>query len=133
MIYGSRSNGNQHGLVFTKPLVVEFMLDRIGYVSTSDLSKKVIVEPSAGDGAFAIKIIERLHVSSKTFRFSFQEALSNIRLYELDVNMAELLSERICLKLAELSATLPETLIQPFDFLLADPIHCDFVIGNPPM
>ena len=132
MIYGSRTNGNQHGLVLTKPSVVEFMLDRIGYVSTSDLSSKVVVEPAAGDGAFAIKIIERLHASSKIFGFSFQEALSNIRLYELNSNMAELLSERISLKLAELSATLPETLIQPFDFLLADPIHSDFVIGNPP-
>ena len=132
MIYGNRSNGNQHGLVLTKPLVVEFMLDRIGYVSTSDLSSKIIVEPAAGDGAFAIKIIERLHASSKIFAFSFQEALSNIRLYELDSMMSELLSERISLKLVEFSATLPKTLIHTCDFLLAEAVPCDFVVGNPP-
>ena len=132
MIYGNRSNGNQHGLVLTKPSVVEFMLDRIGYVSTSDLSSKIIVEPAAGDGAFAIKIIERLHASSKIFGFSFQEALSNIKLYELDSTMSKLLSQRISLKLVEFSATLPKTLIHTADFLVAEAVPCDFVVGNPP-
>ncbi len=95
MIYGKRSNGNHHGLVLTKPLVVDVMLDRIGYVSSSDLSKKLIVEPAAGDGAFAVSIIDRLFDSSKNFNFSFQNALSNIKLYEIDYKMSELLTNRI--------------------------------------
>ena len=55
MIYGTRSNGNNHGLVLTKPLVVEKMLDLVDYVAASDLSKHRITEPSAGDGAFAVR------------------------------------------------------------------------------
>lgn len=132
MIYGTRSNGNHHGLVLTKPLVVDMMLDRIGYVSSSDLSKKIVIEPAAGDGAFAVSIIDRLFESSKNFKFSFQEALCNIRLYEIDSCMSKLLTNRIKSKLDELSVILPKTLIQTTDFLLAETIPCDIVIGNPP-
>ena len=132
MIYGSRSNGNHHGLVLTKPLVVDFMLDRIGYISSTDLREKVVAEPAAGDGAFAIAIIDRLFESSRNFGFSFQKALSNIKLYEIDCKMSELLTTRIKLRLDELSVILPKTMIQTTDFLLAESIPCDIVIGNPP-
>ena len=132
MIYGSRSNGNHHGLVLTKPLVVDIMLDRIGYVPSSDLSKKVVIEPAAGDGAFAIAIIDRLFESSKNFDFSFQKALSNIKLYEIDTKMSELLTNRIQSRLVGLSVILPKTMIQTTDFLLAESVPCDIVIGNPP-
>ena len=132
MIYGSRSNGNHHGLVLTKPLVVDFMLDRIGYISSTDLREKVVAEPAAGDGAFAIAIIDRLFESSRNFGFSFQKALSNIKLYEIDSKMSELLTTRIKSRLVELSVILPKTMIQTTDFLLAELIPCDIVIGNPP-
>jgi len=49
--------------VITKPLVVEKMLDLVGYVATRDLSKVLITEPSAGDGAFAVLIIKRLFIT----------------------------------------------------------------------
>lgn len=132
MIYGTRSNGNHHGLVLTKPFVVDIMLDRIGYIPSSDLSKKIIIEPAAGDGAFAISIIDRLYESSIKFNFSFQNALSNIRFYEIDNYMSELLTKRILSRLDELSAFLPQAMIQTTDFLLAETIPCDVVIGNPP-
>ena len=132
MIYGSRSNGNHHGLVLTKPLVVDVMLDRIGYIPSTDLSKKVVIEPAAGDGAFAIAIIDRLFESSKNFDFSFQKALSNVKLYEIDSKMSELLTNRIQSRLVELSVILPKTMIQTTDFLLAESVPCDIVIGNPP-
>jgi len=132
MIYGTRSNGNNHGLVLTKPLVVEKMLDLVGYVATIDLSKLRITEPSAGDGAFAVLIINRLFTSSIKFGFNFQEALSNITLYEIDPEMVKMLSERIDATLKQLSASRPETMIRCEDYLLSASTPCDIVIGNPP-
>ena len=132
MIYGTRSNGNNHGLVLTKPLVVEKMLDLAGYSATIDLSKLRITEPSAGDGAFAISILNRLHASSIKFGFNFQEALSNITLYELDPVMVDMLSERIDEALKQISAIRPESMIRCEDYLLCASTPSDIVIGNPP-
>lgn len=67
--YGIRSNGGQHGDVFTKPCVVNFMLDLVGYTSDRDLSYVSITEPSCGEGEFIIEIIRRLAESSKKFGF----------------------------------------------------------------
>ena len=61
MIYGSRSNGKLHGIVMTKQSVVEVILDRISYLPSVDLRKIQIVEPAAGNGAFAIEIVKRLY------------------------------------------------------------------------
>lgn len=132
MRYGVRSNGSQHGLVFTKPIIVETMLDKVGYVPTTDLRHKVIVEPSAGNGAFALAIISRLFESSKHFNFSFQDALSNLRFYEIDQEVAIQLTKRLQNKLTEYSASLPEYMVQNVDFLLAKVEKCDIVVGNPP-
>lgn len=132
MIYGIRSNGNNHGLVLTKPLVVEKMLDLSGYVFEKDLSKLRITEPSAGDGAFAVIIINRLYSSSIKYGFNFQEALSNITLYEIDPEMVDMLSVRIDATLKQLSACRPETMIICEDFLLCNSALSDIVIGNPP-
>lgn len=65
--YGIRSNGGQHGDVFTKPEVVEFMLDEAGYKASDNLSSISIMEPSCGEGEFIIEIIRRL----KTILFDF--------------------------------------------------------------
>jgi hypothetical protein len=132
MIYGTRSNGNNHGLVITKPLVVEKMLDLVGYVATRDLSKVLITEPSAGDGAFAVLIIKRLFISSNDFGFCFQDSLSNIKLYEIDPEMVALLSDRIDKTLEHLSAYRPETMIHCGDYLLSNSVQSDIIAGNPP-
>jgi adenine-specific DNA-methyltransferase len=132
MIYGVRSNGNQHGLVLTKSIVVETMLDKAGYIASRDLSSIKILEPAAGDGAFAISIVNRLYESSKKFHFSFQDALSNIYLYEIDQSMASALKRRITSRLKSLSHVLPKSMITTADFLLSDVPNVDVVIGNPP-
>ncbi len=132
MIYGTRSNGNSHGLVLTKPLVVEFMLDRAGFKAKSDLRDIKVIEPAAGDGAFAIEIIDRLYLSSLEFNFSFQQALSNLTFFEIDEKMAGILNERVRYKLNDYSASIPEGLIRVEDFLLSKTNKCDLVIGNPP-
>lgn len=132
MIYGIRSNGNSHGLVLTKPIVVETMLDSVGYTSNHDLRDIKVIEPSAGDGAFAIKIIERLYDSSLKYDFSFQKALSNLIFFELDIEMAILLRDRIESTLNKYTTFVPDDLIRVEDFLLSKSDKCDLIIGNPP-
>ncbi len=131
MIYGNRSNGNRHGLVLTKPIVVEAMLDRVGYEPHRDLSKIKVIEPAAGDGAFAIEIIDRLYKSSLNFDFCFQKTLSNLTFFELDPEMAALLRERLASTLTKYQTLLPD-LIRIEDFLLSKADRCDLIIGNPP-
>ena len=46
------------GQVFTPHWVVGLILDRVGYKGVSVLEKKIF-EPSAGEGAFLIEIVER--------------------------------------------------------------------------
>lgn len=132
MIYGQRSNGNDHGIVLTKPVIVTFMLNRIGYEPDRDLSELRIIEPASGDGAFAIEIIDRLYSSSLKYQFSFQEALENLEFYELDYRMSNLLTERIRSRLTQYSALLPDGLIKTEDFLASKAKKCDYIIGNPP-
>lgn len=132
MIYGVRSNGNKHGLVLTKPIVVETMLDRVGYTQNQDLRDIKVIEPSAGDGAFAIKIIERLYYSSLKFDFCFQKALSSLTFFELDNEMGFLLRERIESALKNYATVIPNDLIRIEDFLLSKSDKCDLIIGNPP-
>lgn len=132
MIYGVRSNGKKHGLVLTKPIVIETMLDRVRYTQNHDLRAIKVIEPSAGDGAFAIEIIERLYHSSLKFGFSFQKALSNLMFFELDSEMGVLLRERIESTLNKYTTVVPDNLIRIEDFLLSKSDNCDLIIGNPP-
>lgn len=132
MIYGARSNGNHHGLVITRPEVVNFMLDRVNYIESNDLRNIIVIEPAAGDGAFAIEIIDRLYNSSKRFGFSFEKALANIVFYELDSQMAAKLKTRISEKLEQRHISIPPNLVIQEDFLISNPQKCDLIIGNPP-
>lgn len=132
MRYGTRSNGNQHGLVLTKPFIVCKMLDFIGYDERFDLSNTRVLEPAAGEGAFAIEIISRLYKSSRKFGFDFSHALKNICLFEIDEVFSRRLLERIKSELINLSIknSLPQIYIQ--DYLISEVGTFDLVIGNPP-
>lgn len=132
MIYGVRSNGKKHGLVLTKSMVVEAMLDRVNYTSSRDLRNIKVIEPAAGDGAFAIEILERLYSSSLNFDFSFEQALSKLIFFELDEEVGELLKVKIYSLLKKLSIGMPEGLIRIEDFLLSKTEKCDLIVGNPP-
>ena len=97
MNHGKRANGKAHGVVNTKVSVVKKMLDLVGYKGNKDLSKIKILEPSAGNGAFAIEIITRLYESSNKYGFNFNLALSNIYLCELNEQIANELQDNLSL------------------------------------
>jgi len=68
-----RKNGRNHGEVFTKLNVVNYILDEVGYLSSKNLKNTLILEPASGQGSFAIEIINRLVESSINFHFDFNE------------------------------------------------------------
>lgn len=127
------SSFSELGVVFTKSEIVEGMLDLLNYRSDRDLSQIRILEPSAGDGAFALKIIQRLLDSSKKIGFSLDQALSNVVLYEIDPRKANTLCNSIRNLFASYGVRKdPNELIIVGDFLLAEQQRFDIIIGNPP-
>lgn len=72
--YRTRNSGRQHGDVFTKPEVVGFMLDEVGYIASANLSDISIMEPSCGEGEFVVEIVKRLKKSSVLWGFDLNKA-----------------------------------------------------------
>lgn len=127
-----------HGEVFTKRWIVNSMLDLIGYTSDRDLSKLRLVEPSVGDGAFIIPIIERLLVSAQKYGAKSDDLHSSIFGMDVQIRHVEECRKKVrnlILKYGfdDIADSLVESWIQPGDFLLEEiPGEVDFVIGNPP-
>ena len=128
-LYGERKSGGQHGDVFTSPIVVRFMLDKVGYTSDIDLSHISILEPSCGDGEFVEEIAKRLIQSADRFGFDANEAFCrNVRAYDIDKEKIEKCRNRVC----HLGIVFSENSIQVADFLKAEVERTDIVVGNPP-
>ncbi|WP_286194517.1 Eco57I restriction-modification methylase domain-containing protein [Synechococcus sp. CCY 0621] len=130
------------GAVFTKPEVVNFILDLSGYKATSDLSQLRILEPSFGGGDFLIPAIKRLlgswriHKSRNPTRMELQDSIVAFELHKKTFEdtrdaIRELLTQE---GITEKDAgPLVNKWLQNDDYLLA-PIEgrFDFVVGNPP-
>ena len=57
----SKSTGAESlGAIFTRPEVVDFILDLAGYTEDKALHKKRLLEPSFGAGDFLVPIVKRL-------------------------------------------------------------------------
>lgn len=127
LLYGERKNGGQHGDVFTSPLVVQFMLDKVGYTPNNDLSSIRILEPSCGNGEFVEEIAKRLIVSSRLYGFDPVEAFEkNVCAFDIDAEKVSKCRTRI----AQLGMN--SNNIQVEDFLKTDIEEMDIVVGNPP-
>ena len=127
-IYGKRSSGGEHGDVFTSPAVVCFMLDKVGYTAHLDLRNVSILEPSCGEGEFVVEIATRLLLSAARFHFDAEEAfLRNVCACDMDANKIAVCRERI----SQLGIKSTEN-IMVADFLKADLVKTDIVVGNPP-
>ena len=130
----------EHGEVFTRRWVVEFILDIVGYRADEDLGASVIVEPSCGHGAFMVPIVERLAQSCARSGRSLRDLDHAIQGFDLLEHNAEHTRKAVLDKLLELGEPLDvaERLsgqwVLTDDFLLADHrgFEADFVVGNPP-
>ena len=58
-LYGERSSGEAHGVVLTKPHVVELILTLAGYTSDRDLPSMTLLEPACGHGVFVVLAVGR--------------------------------------------------------------------------
>lgn len=130
-IYGTRSNGGQHGDVFTKPCVVSYMLNLVEYTSDRDLSRVSITEPSCGEGEFIIEIIRRLAESARKFGFDLNETFhKHVSASDIDGQKVLVCIERIKDEFPEI--TNPGLRIFVEDYLLTNHEPVDIIIGNPP-
>jgi hypothetical protein len=79
------------GVVYTKPWIVELMLDLAGYSADRDLVSAHAVEPSAGEGAFLISMALRLIRSCKRQKRKILECKGSLLAYELEDESADIL------------------------------------------
>src|SRR5262249_17600647 len=80
--------GEPKGVVYTKPWVVDLILDLAGYRPEQDLAGRYVVEPSAGEGAFFGPMVRRLLASVRQYGRSLSDARFALHAYELDEGSA---------------------------------------------
>ncbi len=137
--YGARASGATHGVVLTKPHVVELILDLAGYTADRDLSSVPLLEPACGEGAFLRVAVARLMRSARRLRRKTSELTDAIVAYDIDPAhvattrkaVREILIASGCSP--KVAAALAGSWVREGDFLLAsEPARFGAVIGNPP-
>ncbi len=128
--YGIRSNGLNHGDVFTSSEVVQFMLDSIGYISEVDLSHSFILEPSFGNGEFLLEIFSRITESAK------KHGYNPVEVFQKCVFGSEIDREKYEKCISRLRILMPDCPLDNLrneDFLMSNwKQNFDFIVGNPP-
>jgi methylase of polypeptide subunit release factors len=132
------------GAVFTRPEIVDLILDLAGYVpSAGSLSTRTILEPSCGDGAFLDAILTRL-IDSERHHFGsidWEVPSLNSAIRAVDISAASLEKARILIVDRLSGAGCPDvraiqlanTWAVHTDFLLKEwESQFSFVVGNPP-
>ena len=133
------ASGTERGAVFTRPEVVDFMLDLAGYTADRPLWKLRLLEPSFGGGDFLLRALDRLLASAARDRVSakhLRTALCGVELHHQSFNET---AEKVRAMLLSAgyspreSASLTDSWLIHADFLL-EPLAADFdlIIGNPP-
>jgi hypothetical protein len=128
------------GVVYTKPWVVDLILDLVGYRAAADLATMVAVEPAAGEGAFLVRMVRRLLASLQLHGRSIDEARRALLAYELDSEASAWTRELIAKELVaagiagrEAERTAAGWIIEG-DYLLSSTSapRADVIVGNPP-
>jgi hypothetical protein len=138
----SRGGIEARGAIFTRPEVVDFILDLVGYTEDQPLHQKRLLEPSFGGGDFLLSVIGRLlaawRVSNNSGSVVEQlgDAIRAIELHrETFVATRTAVVER--LKNEGISGQAATAIVDRWlvqgDYLLV-PLNgqFDFVVGNPP-
>lgn len=131
----------ERGAVFTRPEVVNFLLDLTGYRSDRPLDQLRLLEPSIGQGDFLLPAIDRLITAWQAglnYRdvTVLQDALRGVELHQdTFAHTRSLVIERLIqhgLRAAQ-ATQLADVWLIAGDFLLAEiPGRFHVVIGNPP-
>lgn len=137
--YGSRSSGETHGVVLTKPHIVELILDLVDYQPERDLSKMRLLEPSCGHGAFLVPAVQRLLLSAERHGRTPSELDAALLAVDVDPAHVEATRKSVMgvLGAAGIAGVTAKRLVERWvvcaDFLLTPiAVGVDFIVGNPP-
>ncbi|WP_233216447.1 Eco57I restriction-modification methylase domain-containing protein [Blastopirellula marina] len=130
----------ERGAVFTKPAIVDFILDLTGYQEADRLFEKRFLEPSFGHGSFLLPALRRLLSSWQQSGTSDPGSLeSSVFAIELHQDSYEKTRSAVMALLGEfglarrVAVRLVDHWLVQGDFLLKRiPGQFDFVVGNPP-
>ena len=133
----------QVSAIYTKPEIVNFILDVAGYSEDARIFEKRLLEPGCGDCGFLTEIITRLVKSYTRYGGRLENAATELAhcIVAVDIDASVIskchTSVQITLEqlgLAEIdAATLAEQWLMNADFLLYPwNEEFDFVVGNPP-
>ncbi|PCC71274.1 TaqI-like C-terminal specificity domain-containing protein [Nannocystis exedens] len=136
------TDASERGAVFTRPEVVEALLDLAGYTADRPLHAWSVLEPSFGAGDFLSAIVERLLAACAKAGLGPEDARklgSAVRGVEVHAESFERTRERVRARLRRWGASgrdatrLSDAWLLRGDFLLA-PLAgpFDVVVGNPP-
>ena len=129
----------EHGEVFTRPWVVDLILDLVGYTANRDLARVTIVEPACGSGAFLGPLVARLSASCRQRQRPLTDAAEALRAFDLlpaNVEKARALVRHVLVEDGwpdDDAESLAKGWVKVADYLLrpADG-DVDLVVGNPP-
>ena len=137
--YGARTSGETHGVVLTKPHVVNLILDLAGYTKDRDLTSLRLLEPACGEGAFLVPAVDRLMQAARRLGVKAEKLKDAVQAFDVD-------SEHVARSRRAVESVLREhgvsektardlatSWILKEDFLLASQTpRFDVVVGNPP-
>lgn len=120
--------------------MVDFLLDLAGYTADANLLDAIAVEPSAGDGAFLVRMAERLVASCRRQNRSLQECRRSLIAYELDDRSAKAAKQAVVSALTAISVPSDCAAMLAFEWVRTGDYlfeafrlpKANFVIGNPP-
>ncbi len=137
--YGTRSSGETHGVVLTKPHVVSLILDLTGYTTDADVTALSLLEPACGQGAFLVPAVERLICAAKRRGVDVADLQAPITAYDIDENHVADSRKAVAGVLTQhgvpqrKAAVLASRWITQGDFLLKGQARrFDVIVGNPP-
>ena len=137
--FGQRSDGEIHGVVLTKPHIVDLILDLAVYKSDLDLMAMRLLEPSCGHGAFLVPAVKRLLEAFRRSDGKLSDLSSAITAFDIDPDHVTKTKEALIDVVVSYgfrtkdARALVDGWVNEGDFLLADaPAHFDVVVGNPP-
>jgi hypothetical protein len=130
----------RNGVVYTKPWVVELLLDLADYREDRNLVDCFAVEPAVGEGAFLIPMAERLVRSCWKQGRPLSDSKRSLIAFELEENTATTARKFVAdaLKRIRVQSGVAEELARSWirvgDYLFEafNLPQADFVIGNPP-
>jgi len=82
--YGRRSSGETHGVVLTKPHMVELILDLAATRRSAIWLGLRLLEPACGHGAFLVPAIGRLMTAAKAARVKPDKLADCVRAFDID-------------------------------------------------